>query len=76
MNSDELSAKITAATQYAESALQTLRIDDLPLEKSRTRDGKPVTVGWALLHALEHAAIHLGHIPVTRQILPHPPKAS
>lgn len=76
LNSVELSAKITAATQYAESALQTLSIGDLPLEKSRTRDGKPVTVGWALLHALEHAAIHLGHIQVTRQIMTHPPQAS
>ena len=68
LSSAELSAKIIAATQYAESALQKLSIDDLPLVKSHTRDGKPVTVGWALLHALEHAAIHLGHIQITRQI--------
>jgi uncharacterized damage-inducible protein DinB len=76
LNSAELSAKITAATQYAELALQKLGFDDLPLVKSHTQDGEPVTVGWALLHALEHAAIHLGHIQVTRQILPHPPQAS
>jgi len=69
LNSADLSAKIIAATQYAQSALQKLSVDDLPLEKSHTRDGKPVTVGWALLHALEHAAIHLGHIQITRQIM-------
>lgn len=68
LNSADLSTKIVAATNYAESALQKLSIDDLPLVKSHTRDGKPVTVGWALLHALEHAAIHLGHIQITRQI--------
>ena len=68
LNSSDLSAKITAATKYADSALQKLSIDDLPLVKSHTRDGMPVSVGWALLHALEHAAIHLGHIQITRQI--------
>ena len=26
------------------------------------------TVGWALLHALEHTAIHAGHIQITRQL--------
>jgi hypothetical protein len=25
-------------------------------------------VGWALLHALEHTAIHLGHIQITQQL--------
>jgi uncharacterized damage-inducible protein DinB len=76
LSSSDLSAKIIAATNYAESALQKLNIDDLPVVKSQTRDGKPVTVGWALLHALEHAAVHLGHIQITRQIWTHPPQAS
>lgn len=26
------------------------------------------TVGWALLHALEHTALHAGHIQLTRQL--------
>jgi uncharacterized damage-inducible protein DinB len=68
LNSADLSTKIIAATKYAESSLQTLSMDDLPLVKPQPPDGKPVTVGWALLHALEHAAIHLGHIQITRQI--------
>jgi len=29
---------------------------------------QPVTVGWALLHALEHSALHLGHAQLTRQL--------
>ena len=76
VNAVELSSKIIAATKYAESTLQMLSIDDLHLVKSHTRDGAPVTVAWALLHALEHAAVHLGHIQITRQLLTHPLQGS
>ena len=65
---DDLVERINAATQYARSALEKLSLEDLPIEKSRLRDGRPVSVGWALLHALEHTAIHLGHIQITRQL--------
>jgi uncharacterized damage-inducible protein DinB len=68
LNASELTARINLATQYAHSALENLDINELPIQKTQTRDGQPVTVGWALLHALEHAAIHLGHIQLTRQM--------
>ena len=32
------------------------------------RTGRRFTVGWALMHALEHTAIHLGHIQIVRQM--------
>ena len=32
------------------------------------RDGKKYTVAWALGHALEHTAIHVGHIPMLKQL--------
>jgi uncharacterized damage-inducible protein DinB len=76
LNAAELSSQIIAATKYAEEALQNLSINDLSHVKSHTRDGMPVTVGWALLHALEHAAVHLGHIQITQQLLTHPPQES
>jgi hypothetical protein len=31
------------------------------------RDGKQVTVGWALLHPLQHTGQHVGHIQVLVQ---------
>src|SRR5207244_7977879 len=34
---------------------------------------QPVTVRDALLHAIEHSALHLGHIQLTRQFLSYPP---
>jgi uncharacterized damage-inducible protein DinB len=34
---------------------------------------KPVTVRDALLHAVEHCALHQGHLELTRQLLGYPP---
>jgi len=60
--------KVNAATEYARVVLENLDIDSLGTEKTRLRDNRPATAGWALLHALEHTAIHLGHIQITRQL--------
>ena len=68
LDTANLTTKINLATQYAQSELEKLQFGDLPLEKSRLHDGHPVTAGWALLHALEHTATHLGHIQITRQL--------
>lgn len=65
---ETLTERIHTATAFARAAVEKISIDDLSTEKSRLRDGRPVTVGWALLHALEHTAIHLGHIQITRQL--------
>jgi hypothetical protein len=27
-----------------------------------------MTVAWAVLHAVDHTALHLGHIQITRQL--------
>jgi uncharacterized damage-inducible protein DinB len=68
MDAETLAEKIQAATAYARSVLQKLKLEDLAVKKSLLRDAKAVTAGWALLHALEHTAIHLGHIQITRQL--------
>jgi len=68
MEADSLSAKINGATQYAQSALENLAIDNLAKDGTTPGDSRVFTVGWALLHALEHSAVHLGHIQITRQL--------
>jgi hypothetical protein len=67
-NAEVLAEKIFTATVYARSALEKFDLESLMVEKSQLRDGRSVTAGWALLHALEHTAIHLGHIQITRQL--------
>jgi uncharacterized damage-inducible protein DinB len=68
MDVGDLIARINASTEYARNALEKLSIEDLVTERTSLRDGHVFTVGWALLHALEHTAIHLGHIQITRQL--------
>lgn len=68
MDAGILTAKIIGATQYAQSALETLSIDNLARDGTSHHDRRVFTVGWALLHALEHTAVHLGHIQITRQL--------
>lgn len=68
MDAGILTAKINNATHYAQSALENLTIDDLAKDGTSHHDRRVFTVGWALLHALEHTATHLGHIQITRQM--------
>jgi uncharacterized damage-inducible protein DinB len=68
MNASVLADKIDTATKYAQAMLAKMSIDDLAEEGSSPGDDKTFTVGWALLHALEHTATHLGHIQITRQL--------
>jgi uncharacterized damage-inducible protein DinB len=53
---------------YARDALEKLTLQDLQTRRTSPRDGREFTVAWALLHALEHANLHLGHIQITRQL--------
>lgn len=53
---------------FATNALDTLNLADLESPRISPRDGREVTVAWALLHALEHSMLHLGQIQLTRQL--------
>ena len=39
------------------------------LDEERERGGRRFNVRWCILHAIEHTALHLGHIQLTRQLL-------
>ncbi len=53
---------------YMTSAFDTLQLPDLETIRTHPNRGYDVTVASALLHALEHAATHLGHIQLTTQL--------
>jgi len=65
---EALQQRLADATAYAQSGLARLTLDDLEQERVSPRDGHKFTVAWALLHALEHTALHLGHIQIARQL--------
>jgi len=65
---DHHTEKINSLTEYAQSALGKIQIDQLEETRFSQAFDQSFTVGWSLLHALEHTAIHLGHIQLTRQL--------
>jgi hypothetical protein len=64
----DLKQRLADADQFIQAALPRISIADLEATRIRPRDGKPITVAWALLHALEHTGEHLGHLQLTRQL--------
>ena len=64
--SAEMLRRLDAVIDYARGALPRLSLEDL--DKERKDEDETVTCGWALLHALEHAYLHLGHIQLTCQM--------
>lgn len=76
-------AELAARYERWLTAMHAL-MDSLPDERmdqpALTHDGqqarhndKPITVRDALLHAVEHCALHQGHLELTRQMLGYPP---
>jgi hypothetical protein len=62
----EMLRRLDAVIDYARGALPRLGLEDL--DKERKDEDGTVTCGWALLHALEHAYLHLGHVQLTCQM--------
>ncbi len=68
LSHDELKAHFAALEAYTQTALERLALADLAATGATSFDGEAVTKGWALLHALEHTGLHLGHAQITRQL--------
>jgi uncharacterized damage-inducible protein DinB len=64
---DVLKKRLANNLEYARNMLSKLTIQDLETMRV-TANGREYTAGWALLHALDHAALHLGQIQITRQL--------
>jgi uncharacterized damage-inducible protein DinB len=63
-----LTKRLADSQDYAHRVLENLTLNDLETARISPRDGRSVTVGWALTHALQHTALHVGHIQLTRQL--------
>jgi len=63
-----LIARLAATEAYAREMLRGLALEDLEGRRVSRRDGREYSLAWCLLHALEHTAVHLGHIQQVRQL--------
>jgi uncharacterized damage-inducible protein DinB len=57
--------------EHTRGVLEQLTLQDLETQRTSPRDEHDYTVGWALAHALEHTALHTGHIQITRDLWDH-----
>jgi len=53
---------------HSRAVLEGLEPADLETLRISPRNGRQVTVAWCLAHALEHTALHLGHMEITKQL--------
>lgn len=63
-----LRARLTEVLDHSHGVLARLTAADLGRECYAPILGDTHTVAWALLHALDHAAEHMGHCQMIRQL--------
>ena len=68
LDADTLSTRLATSLEHSRRVLEQLTAPDLEALRTSPRDGKQFTVPWCLFHALEHIALHLGHMQLTHQL--------
>jgi uncharacterized damage-inducible protein DinB len=71
LTSGELKQRLAASREYTREIAGRLTLEDLGNKRTSAMNDREITVSWALLHALEHTALHVGHIQMTRQLWDH-----
>lgn len=64
----ELLERARETLAHSRSVLNRLTASDFEVVREVGEDSRRLTVAWAVLHALEHTALHVGHIQLTRQL--------
>lgn len=68
LTADLLRTRLRDSLAHARDAMDHLTLADLEEARPSWRDGNTYRVGWALAHALEHTALHAGHVQIQRQM--------
>jgi uncharacterized damage-inducible protein DinB len=68
LEADVLKKRLDNTLEYARTTLEKFTLQDLETPRRSPQTDREFTVGWALLHALEHATEHAGQIQITRQL--------
>jgi uncharacterized damage-inducible protein DinB len=67
LDHNTLRKRLADSLKFAHEILESLSLQDLERQRISPRNGQNFTVGWALSHALEHTALHVGHMQILRQ---------
>jgi len=63
-----LQTRLASALADSQATLAQLTLADLERACHLQHNGERYTVGWALLHALEHVGTHVGHLQLIQQL--------
>lgn len=63
-----LTLRLDETLAHCRAVLGGLTLEELAELRTSPRDGRQFSVAWSLAHALEHTALHLGHIQIVRQL--------
>jgi hypothetical protein len=63
---DALEKEIERVNGITRAVFESIKTEDL--QTGRQVKDKTVTVEWIVLHVIEHTAIHLGHLQLTKQL--------
>ena len=68
LTKEDLFTRLDETLDEIKSAFWQLKLFDLDIVRHSAQHNMDVTTAWAILHALEHTAIHVGHIQLTAQL--------
>lgn len=63
-----LKERLAANREFVRQVFEQLSLDNLLVSRVVAGRSQEVTAGEAILHALEHTALHVGHAQITRQL--------
>jgi len=66
VNAATLKARVDAAAKSIEEVLSPFTAGQM--EEDRKYRDRTANVRWVILHVIEHTALHLGHMQITRQL--------
>ncbi len=64
----QLKTLLDETYEYVQTMLPQISWADLATLKTTPNHDRQFTVAWSILHALEHTAVHVGHIQIIRQL--------
>jgi uncharacterized damage-inducible protein DinB len=68
LGTDALKKRLDDSLDYISVTLEKFSLQDLETLRNSPKIDREFTIGWSLLHALEHSMLHLGQIQMTRQL--------
>ena len=65
---EALNTLLDDSLTVVQGVLENMALEDLEKLTRSPMSGREFPVAWALMHALEHTANHVGHMEITRQM--------